>query len=278
MPNLLLKKYNIYPKKSLGQNFLINNNILIKIATYFDLKWQNIIEVWPWYWALTQEILLQNPKSLEIIELDKKMVEILNLRIQNKELNINNIEFNIKNIDVLKYFPEFKNYFLIANIPYYITSPILFHFLYEVQNVPETMIILMQKDVADKIRKINWNKNSFLSLYVDFMCDEIKEIIKVWPQNFIPAPKIDSSVLYFKIKKDINKKNIDKFLRLIKIWFAKKRKKLISNLSEWLFLNKDKILNIFKILNLNENVRAEELNLEKWTELVNIFLYEDRSP
>ncbi len=272
MSSFLLKKYNIYPKKSLWQNFLTNNDILIKIATYLELKWKNIIEVWPWYWALTEKILLQNPISLELVELDKQMIETIELRIKNWELKINGIDFNINNIDVLKYEPDLQNYIIIANIPYYITSPILFHFLYDVLNKPKEMIIMMQKDVADKIRKINWNKNSVLSLYIDFMCDEIREITKVWPDNFIPPPKVESTVLYFKTKSNVDKKIIDEFLRLIKIWFAKKRKKLSSNLSEWLNLNKDKILNIFKTLNLNENVRAEELGLEKWIELVIIFM------
>ncbi len=271
-PSEILKKYNICPKKSLGQNFLINIDILSKIATYINLIWQNVIEIWPWYGALTEKLLIQNPKFLELIELDKKMTEILELRAKNWELNINkNIKFNIKNIDVLKYQPEIKDYFLIANIPYYITSPILFHFLYEVKNNPKSMIILMQKDVADKIRKVNWNKNSVLSLYIDFMCDEIKEVVSVWGVNFIPQPKVESTVLYFNTKNNVNKEIIPKFLQIIKIGFAKKRKKLISNLAEWLKLKKDEILDIYKKLNLNENMRAEELGLNKWLEIIREF-------
>ncbi len=82
----ILHKYNIFPKKSLGQNFLVNDEILDKIASFINLEWENIIEIWPWYWALTEKILSKNPKSIELVELDKKMVEILNDRIKNNEL------------------------------------------------------------------------------------------------------------------------------------------------------------------------------------------------
>jgi 16S rRNA (adenine1518-N6/adenine1519-N6)-dimethyltransferase len=90
------------------------------------------------------------------------MVQILNDRIKNNDLKINNSKFRINNIDVLKFQVPFKKYDVIANIPYYITSPILRHFLYDLENSPENMIILMQKDVADKI--IDEKKSSVLSL------------------------------------------------------------------------------------------------------------------
>ncbi|HBA44431.1 TPA: hypothetical protein DCZ31_00065, partial [Patescibacteria group bacterium] len=85
----------------------------------------------------------------------------------------------IHNIDVLKFNPNLENYLVVANIPYYITSPILNHFLYSLPHRPKEMIILMQKDVADKITKKQKNKTSVLSLIVDFMCEEIREITKV---------------------------------------------------------------------------------------------------
>jgi len=148
----LLKKYNIKAKKSLWQNFLVSEKILKNISEIIEIKEKNIIEVWPWFWALTQKILEKNPLSLTLVELDKKMVEILNDRIKNNDLDISKTKkFLIENIDVLKFFPEEKNYSIIANIPYYITSPILRHFLYDTKNIPEKMVILMQKDVWEKI-------------------------------------------------------------------------------------------------------------------------------
>jgi 16S rRNA (adenine1518-N6/adenine1519-N6)-dimethyltransferase len=97
---------------------------------------------------LTSLILEKNPKSLTLVELDKDMIEILNDRIKNDDLDIKNIsKFEIVNQDVLKVEPELSDYKVIANIPYYITSPILFKFLYKVENKPREMIILMQKEV-----------------------------------------------------------------------------------------------------------------------------------
>jgi len=265
----ILKKYNIVAKKSLWQNFLVNDSILDKIVDFTDLTWKNIIEVWPWYWALTEKILSKNPNKLELVELDKKMTDILYNRKENWDfgLNIDNI-LSINNIDILKYSPDFSNYLVVANIPYYITSPILTHFFYSVPNIPSEMIILMQHDVADKIRKAKWNKNSVLSLWVDFACEEVKEIVIVAASNFIPAPKVESAVLYFKLRLNIDKSLANKFLKIIKSGFAEKRKKLSSNLSKIWWFDKNLIEQIFKKLNLSDNTRAEELDLNKWLELI----------
>ncbi|MDD2565709.1 MAG: 16S rRNA (adenine(1518)-N(6)/adenine(1519)-N(6))-dimethyltransferase RsmA [Candidatus Gracilibacteria bacterium] len=264
----IIKKYNIAPKKSLGQNFLVNDNILDEIVDFIDLENKNIIEVGPGYGALTSKILSKNPKSLELVELDKKMIEILNDRIENGELRIENINFKINNADILKFEPNYEEYLVVANIPYYITSPILTHFFYNTEFQASEMIILMQKDVGDKILKKSGNKNSVLSLGVDFACEEVKEIIKVGASNFIPPPKVESSVLYFKLKKDINKDKSKIFLKLIKAGFAEKRKKLISNLSKIGGYEKKMLDEIFVKLNLSDNVRAEELDLDKWNELL----------
>jgi len=276
MTENIFKKYKIKAKKSLGQNFLVNEEIVEKISNQLDLNWKNIIEVWPWYGALTEKILNKNPKSLKLIELDLDMIDILNDRIKNWELNINSTDFEIINTDVLKYIPGLKDYFVIANIPYYITSPILKHFLYDVENKPEKMLILMQKDVGDKIiqwqlekeqiTKKNKNKTSVLSLFIAKKA-KVKEVLFVWKQNFIPAPKVESSVLLFEKHNLYN--NIDdlEFLDFIKKWFSEPRKKLIKNLlKNW--LDKEKLLKTFSVLNLSENTRAEELNLEKWISFI----------
>lgn len=265
----ILKKYWIVANKRLWQNFLINDDILSKIANHINITWKDVIEVWPWYWALTEKLLYNNPKELLLVELDDKMVNILEKRIINQELKTNSI-FNILNKDILEFHPDFKDYFVIANIPYYITSPILTHFFFEVKNKPSDMIILMQKDVWDKILLKNWNKRSVLSLYCEYACSEIKEIMKVWPNNFIPAPKVESSVLHFKLKESINIEESTLFLRIIKAWFSERRKKLISNLQKnWLYA-KNSLKDSFILLWLDENIRAEELNVSNWLKLVDL--------
>ena len=196
MSQEILKKYRIKAKKNLGQNFLVNKKIISEISDIILIKNKNIVEVGPGYWALTEKLLEKKPKSLDLVELDSDMVNILEDRINSWDLDLKEVEFKINKIDILKYTPSFKEYDVIANIPYYITSPILRYFLYDLKNNPDNMIILMQKDVWDKILKKNKNKSSVLSLIIEKKAF-ISEKIFVWKENFIPAPKVESSVLLF---------------------------------------------------------------------------------
>lgn len=222
---------------------------------------KNIVEVWPWYWALTEKILEKKPKSLTLVELDQDMINILNERIKSWELKIQNGEvknkislstegfipldnsnFQIKNIDILKYTPDFEDYIVIANIPYYITSPILRRFLYDIEDTPEKMLILMQKDVGDKI--LQWQlwddekvKSSVLSLFVSKKCN-VEEVLFVWKENFEPSPKVESSVLLFEAHNLYKEVDDNVFLDIIKKWFSSPRKKLVKNLVMWGFKKK----------------------------------------
>lgn len=267
----LIKKYKIKAKKSLWQNFLINEEILKNISEVLQIENQNIIEVWPGYWALTEKILKKNPKNLTLIELDSEMINILEKRIENKDFE-NTDKLSIKNIDVLKFFPDFEKYFVIANIPYYITSPILRHFLYDCEFFPDKMLILMQKEVWDKI--ILWQnakkiKSSVLSLFVAKKCF-VKEVIFVWKQNFSPAPKVESSVLLFEKHNEFDFLDDKIFFDFIKIAFAEPRKKLINNLVKSGF-DKNNILKFFNQKNIDENIRPENLNIWEWCSFIRDF-------
>ncbi len=261
----ILNKYKIKAKKSLGQNFLVNENIVDEISKISDIKWKNIVEVWSWYGALTQKLLNNKPKSLNLIELDNDMIEILNQRINNWDFYLDWIDFNINNLDVLKYNPQMSDYIVIANIPYYITSPIIRHFLYEIQNEPKSMIILMQKDVWDKILGKNKWKSSVISLFVNKKC-HVSEKLFVWKQNFIPEPKVESSVLFFETHDKYNYIDDNKFLEFIKKWFSEPRKKLIKNLLKFWY-DKKLILQCFNELSIEEWVRWEDLNISLWCQL-----------
>lgn len=285
----ILKKYWIKAKKSLGQNFLIDESKLDTIASTLDISWKNILEIGPWYGALTEKLLSSKPKSLHLVELDKEMIEIIWKRTENWELNIKWVDFQVFNKDVLKFEPEFnnENYYVIANIPYYITSPILQKFLYKIEYKPEKMLILMQKDVGDKIlagqeisphltspkgrgieqvlNKKSKNKSSILSLIVAKKA-YVKEIIRVPAESFIPAPKVESSVLLFETHNNYKEVDDIKFLEFIKIWFAEPRKKLVNNLSKWGY-EKITLLNILNDLGFKEDIRWEDLSIDEWIEL-----------
>lgn len=267
----LIKLYNIKAKKSLWQNFLFDDNVLDKIVNYTNIFWENIIEVWPWFWALTQKLSDKDPKTLRLIELDNDMIDILEKR---KILwDFKNTDIEIINKDILKYFPDLNDYKVIANIPYYITSPIINHFLYEQEHLPKEMIILMQKDVWDKI--LAWNfedwkkktKTSVLSLLISKKY-YTKKIIDVSKECFSPKPKVESIVLYFEKHNLFSDISDDTFLDTIKIWFKEARKKLIKNL--WnLSLKKEELLKVFDKLEIDESARAEDLDIYKWINLVN---------
>nr|MDD3720334.1 16S rRNA (adenine(1518)-N(6)/adenine(1519)-N(6))-dimethyltransferase RsmA [Candidatus Gracilibacteria bacterium] len=269
------KEYGIFAKKSLGQNFLIDDNVLNTIASSLNISGNNILEIGPGYGALTEKILLQHPKSLHLVELDKDMIEIINKRLEKGELKIDGIDFQIFNEDILKFKERFNNYLVIANIPYYITSPILYKFLYEIGNKPDNMLILMQKDVGDKIlagqstaldKKNNKQKSSVLSLFISKKAF-VKEIIRVPAKSFIPAPKVESSVLLFELHNNYRDINDDKFIEFIKIGFKEPRKKLVNNLVKGGY-EKEKILKIFNELGFREDVRGEDLSIDNWIKLL----------
>jgi len=154
---------------------------------------------------------------------------------------------------------------VIANIPYYITSPIITHFIYA-DNTPEYLVLLMQKEVAKKIVDKS-NKMSILRLSIELQCEESYIAFDISPKSFIPVPKVVSSVLVLKTRKDINTSENKKILDLAKKGFSSKRKKLISNLAKTTKFSKSNILKYFNILEISDNSRAEELSISKWREL-----------
>ena len=266
------EKYWIKAKKSLGQNFLKDDDTLRQIVDINTITGSEIIEVWPWYGALSEHIVQQRPKKFEMIELDTFLVWVLKDRIIQEDWNQYCSHICIEEMDILQYQRNNSSpYSIIANIPYYITSPILDHFLYRVHNMPDSMTILMQKDVADKILKQYHHKkpkSSVLSLFIAKKMDAIK-VCDVPASCFNPAPKVDSSVLHFTKKIDINNHSADDeiFLGFIKKAFCEPRKKLISNLWKNGY-ELDAIKDIFISHNISLNARAEDLHLYMYEDII----------
>lgn len=259
----IIKKYNIKAKKDLWQNFLMNENILDQICELSKISNENILEVWPWFWALTKKIIDSKPQKLKLIELDKDMINILKDREKSWDFDLENIDFSIENIDVLKFDPDFEDYKVIANIPYYITSPILSRFFYDVKNKPSEMIILMQKEVWDRIVS---QKSSVLSLFIKKKSLVTQEIfVPAW--DFSPAPKVDSCVLHFKYIDTFENIDDQIFLTFIKKSFSQPRKKLIKNLVQAWF-QKEVLENVFTKNGFNLSARPEDLNLEDYLYLI----------
>lgn len=265
----------IKAKKHLWQNFLKNTKILESIVGWESLEGIHIVEIWPGPWDLTQELLRRKPLSLSLIELDKDMVpllenrfrwislsiylnDVLQMNIVKSEEDLSNQQNKIS-ISQQKVIEYSKPYSVYGNIPYYITSPILHHFLYDVDFPPTQAVFTMQKEVADRI--ISRENHTVLSLSCQLVAD-IKKVCDISPQNFTPVPKVWSTCLKFTLKK-VDRREICTTLWTIKKWFSQKRKKLITNLFQHGY-SKKVLLTIFFELWLSENVRAEELSLEQW--------------
>lgn len=271
--------YYLEAKKSLGQNFLKNKTIINRIAEAGNISDDEIIvEIGPGTGELTEGLLeqIKNTKNARLItiEKDERAIPILAERfkeeIKKKRLEILEGDFLEMELDTI--LPSKKcEYKIIANIPYYITGAIIRKSL-EAKHKPKTLILLVQKEVAERIT-VRDGKESILSQSVSAFGDA-KILMNVSKGNFVPAPNVDSAVLMVEnisnnrfTKAKIKEKD---FFDMIHAGFAHKRKKLSSNLKK-VFPDHNSIKHIEKIfekLNLDSNIRAEDLSSEQWMNLV----------
>lgn len=257
--------YEISPKRSKGQNFLVTENIYDKIVSSAEVSNQDlIVEVGPGLGFLTAK-LAREAKKVIAVELDDRLAEILKIGIDSQ--GVENVE--IINQDILKFNPEgIGNYKIVANIPYNISSILLRTFL-EAKNKPEMMVLMVQKEVANRIVAQAPDMN-LLALSVQFY-GQPSIIKEVKAGNFWPEPKVDSAVIKIIIQKTNYTREEERlFFRLAKMGFAAKRKMLKNNICGGLKLigdDRKKIEDIFIKLNFLPKVRAEDLSLEDWKKL-----------
>lgn len=242
-------------KKRFGQNFLTDKNLLEKIVREADLKHKNVIEIGPGQGALTQYI-LKDATKLTCYEIDKTLENDLFLKFSNfKNFNLIIGDFLEQHI-ILD-----EDHVLIGNIPYYITSPILFKFL-EHEKITEATL-MMQKEVGLRlIAKPQTKAYNGLSVIFQYYT-HIKNIMEVKRHMFFPPPKVDSVVVKFVKKNGIVKNEF--FENLVKIGFSNKRKMLINNLCEYFNRSKAELSDLLKSIDISPTARAEELSIEKWT-------------
>ena len=274
----VLNKYNFSFSKSLGQNFLIDQNILNKIVSGSGINENtNVLEVGPGAGTLTRELCLK-AKKVTAVEIDKALIPILNDVMSDFD-NFNLINSDILELNINELIKdEFGNesFTVVANLPYYITTPIIMNFL-ESELPVNSMTLMIQKEVAARILAEPGTKDyGALSVAVQFYAKP-GVICSASPHCFTPQPKVTSTVvnlkLYDKPKYDV--KNKEQFFKIVKSIFSQRRKTLVNSLSGSpnLDLSKDKIIDVLKQMELNEKVRGEKLNIEQITELSNI-IYE----
>ena len=260
----LCKKYNLSPSKKYGQNYLITDSPIKKMIEAADLKKSDtVVEIGPGFGVLTFA-LTEKVNKVIAFEIEKKLEEYWQ---ENSPENLEMIWGN-----VLNQFPtisfQLLEYKVVANLPYQITSNIL-RTLLELENKPESITVMVQREVADRI-VAKPGDMSMLAVSVQYY-GESKKIAKVSKGNFWPSPKVDSAVLHIDINSKQEDKEFDKkFFRVVKAGFANKRKQLWRNLAVGLKIEAEQIKHILNIVTGNEKVRAEELSVEQWKEITDI--------
>lgn len=252
-------------KKSLGQNFLKSKKALIRICEAGELSSGDVVlEIGPGKGALTEK-LLEKGAQVIVIEKDDSLIPFLQEKFTHEAKSG---QFILLNQDILDFsIPKnIKKYKLIANIPYNITGAIFKKFLEE-ERQPEKMVLLVQKEVAERIVAKD-GKESILSISVKIY-GLPKYIMTVGKKFFSPSPKVDSAVILISdISKNTFNGNISekKFFEILKAGFAHKRKLVLSNLAKT-FKQKDEFEIIFNKLKINKNSRAENLTSQNWTDI-----------
>ena len=249
----------IKAKKSLGQNFLIDKNILNKIVETTKIKNESILEVGPGTGNLTSFILQKKPKKIYVIEKDESFISILSQKFENKISIINNdiLKFNEKNIskDKLTVF---------GNLPYNISTEILCKWILNLDRNYfwfESLVLMFQKEVADRIiSKFNTSSFGRLSILANWKL-EITKICDIKPISFFPKPKVESSLLFFKPKKEYfdfdHPKNLEKVTRI----FFNHRRKMIKKPFNQIFNGNN---DIAKKLKINLNLRPQNLDVNTY--------------
>jgi len=251
----------IRAKKSLGQNFLTDKNILEKIVNIVPIEGKTVLEVGPGSGNLTSLILNKNPKKFIVIEKDNDLVKYLD--------KIFNNQIKIINEDILKIDEKILSkdkITVFGNLPYNISTEILSKWIINLKNNFwfDHLILMFQKEVAERIlAKYDTSEYGRLSVLANWKLD-IKKISDVKPESFSPKPKIDSTILFFSPKKNYhelkNPKNLEKITR---VFFNHRRKMLKKPFNQIFNGNKD-VLNKLKI---DLNLRPQNLNIETYYEL-----------
>jgi len=253
----------IKAKKSLGQNFLTDTDILEKIVNTTVIKGKNILEVGPGTGNLTSFIIKNNPKKFFVIEKDDNLAKNLSETF-NDQLTI--INDDILNIDENLLFKE--NITVFGNLPYNISTEILSKWIINLKDDPwfDFLILMFQKEVADRIiAKFNTSKYGRLSILSNWKLN-IKKILDIKPESFFPKPKIDSTLLLFTPKNNFfrlkDPKNLEKVTRI----FFNQRRKMIKKPFNQLFNGDQKILDKLQI---DLNLRPQNLNIDTYYKLTN---------
>ena len=252
----------IKAKKSLGQNFLVDKDLINKIADILEIKDKSILEIGPGTGNLTTALLKRDPKKIYVIEKDNNLANLLKNEFKGQLKVINNDVLKVNEKVISK-----EKLIVFGNLPYNISTEILIKWILNLDNKNiwfSNLILMFQKEVADRIiSKFNSSTYGRISILANWKLD-IKKIFDIKPNCFFPRPKIDSSLLFFSPKKKFfkieNPRNLEKITRI----FFNHRRKMIRKPYNQIFLGNNEILNKLKI---NLNLRPQNLNFETYYKL-----------
>ena len=271
----LLKKYNLRPSRRLGQNFLVDEKVLRKIIEAAELSKNDIVlEIGPGIGNLTVK-LAKRVKKVVAVEKDQRMIEILKETLKDFK--------NVKIIkaDILKFSPKIYNlkskiYKVVANIPYYLTSPLIRKFVETVEVKPQLLVLMVQKEVAQRICTKPPDM-SILAVSVQFYAKA--EIISfVSKKSFWPQPTVDSAIIKIIPRKSALPIRVNPllFFKVVRAGFSQPRKQLANNFSKKLGIDKIKVREWLLKNKIQPTQRAETLNLEDWINLTKSFIILER--
>ena len=276
----LINKYKIKANKNLGQNFLIDDNVLQDIADGAEITQDDlVIEIGPGLGSLTK-MLLEKAQKVICIELDKKMVKILSERFPMYQniLIINDDVLRINLEELIKIEKQgnsqIRNVKVVANLPYYITTPIIMKLVENNLDI-ESITVMIQKEVAERLIAIPGSKDTGAITYSIYYYCESKKIREVDNTCFIPEPEVKSEVISLKLREKpaVQVKDKKVMFNIIKSAYMQRRKTLLNSLSSVrVFKTKSQGIEFLKKLGLREDIRPENMKIEDFAKLTDLFL------
>lgn len=267
---MLLNQYGLRADKKLGQNFLINQQVIDEIVEKAEVTKNDIVlEIGPGLGSLTKA-LLKNAKKVIAVELDENMISLLQNRFGEEAFEI--IHEDILKLDLFAIAKKYGKIKVVANLPYYITTPIIMRLLEERYPI-ETITVMVQKEVGERLcAKAGEREIGAVTFGVNYY-SRVKKIIDVPKENFLPVPEVDSCVLRFDVLAEppVKVKDEKRFFRLIKAAFTQRRKTISNSLASGEF-TREEVLQALTELDLNPKLRAEDLSLQDFANLINTLL------
>ncbi len=269
----ILKKHGFSFKKSLGQNFLINADVCPQMAEFACNKNMGVLEIGPGIGVLSKELSLA-AKRVVAIELDERLKAILPETLAECD-NVEVIFGDAMKLDlreiIKQKFSDCEGVCVCANLPYYITSPIIMMLL-ESKLPIENITVMVQKEAAERLcADVGTRESGAVTVAVDYYANA-KILFDVDRYSFMPPPNVDSAVIQLEIRKEpkVFVKNEREFFALVKSCFAQRRKTLVNTVSNTSNYSKDALRKALNEIGLSETVRAEQLSIEELAQLSNL--------